>query len=296
MTYPQVQTSRVLVNSLPKSGTHLLSNTMELLGYVDYFSSEGYDPQNPRFFTAREVKRALGAEGQAANEANPGEKFCIGPVAAYPVAVETLQQWLAAVPYQRYVLGHIPWSAGLGELLASQDYYHIFIIRDPRAVFVSRLRYILDPGAARDLYDDRKHFLEDALTAMTPADRIEFLLQGGQAEGAGVPIRSYADAYRSALAWNQDDRCLLIRFEDLVGSRGGGSDEAQRQTIEQIAAHMGLEDNADLTAKLDKIYDPTARTFKSGKIDGWKKILDPESLERLTAYCQPLCEEAGYTL
>ncbi|MGA1603055.1 MAG: sulfotransferase domain-containing protein [Prochlorothrix sp.] len=296
MTYPQVQTSRILVNSLPKSGTHLLSKTMELLGYKDYFSHTGYDPQNPRFFTAREVKRALGEEGQAANEADRGEKFCIGPVAAYPLAVDTFQTWLAAVPYQRYVLGHIPWAEGLGDVLARQDYHHFFIIRDPRAVFVSRLRYILDPGAARDLYADRKHFLEEDLKAMAPVDRIEFLLEGGQAQDAGVTIRSYADAYRSALAWAQDYRCLLIRFEDLVGRQGGGSDEAQRHTIERIADHIGLDGDEDLSATLDKIYDPTARTFKSGKIDGWKKVLDPESLARLNAYCQPLCEEAGYAL
>lgn len=294
MTYPVVETSRVLVNSLPKSGTHLLSNTMELFGYQDYFSSDGYHHENPRFFTAREVKRALGPDGETANVAAEGQKFCIGPVAAYPLAVATLRQWLTVVPLQRYVLGHIPWSAGLGELLAETHYHHIFIIRDPRAVFVSRLRYILDPGAARDLYDDRKHFLENDVTDLSPADRVEFLLQGGDAQQAGVAIRSYGDAYRSALAWTQDPRCLVVRFEDLVGEQGGGSTEAQRQTTERIAAHLGLPLDGELAAKLDRIYDPTARTFKSGKIDGWKTVLEGESLERLLAYCAPLCEEAGY--
>jgi hypothetical protein len=96
------------------------------------------------------------------------------------------------------------------------------------------------------------------------------------------------------IAWQNEPNCLFVRFEDLIGEKGGGSDERQTDTIKRIASYLGIPCDRNIDGKIKAIYDPSARTFRSGKIDGWKTSLDGESIELLNKYCQPLCQEAGY--
>jgi len=93
------------------------------------------------------------------------------------------------------------------------------------------------------------------------------------------------------LSWRDDPRCLFLRFEDLVGPNGGGSDELQQQAIKSIENHLGYTLGSE---QCKEIYSTTARTFRKGSIDGWKESLDETALARLNTYCKPLCEAAGY--
>ena len=118
-----------------------------------------------------------------------------------------------------------------------------------------------------------RHFLEDDFKLMSPLERLNFILAGGYATQAGVEIKSFADVYRSMIAWQNEPNCLFVRFEDLIGAKGGGSDEKQRDTIKRIASYLGIPcAHRNIDDKIKAIYDPSARTFRSGKIDGWKSI------------------------
>ena len=53
-------TYRVLINSLPKSGTHLLAKAIEILGYQEHFDHENHDSSPiPWFLNYREVRKKL---------------------------------------------------------------------------------------------------------------------------------------------------------------------------------------------------------------------------------------------
>ncbi len=68
----------------------------------------------------------------------------------------------------------------------------------------------------------KKHYLERDFRLMDQNQRLEIILEGGYAPEAGVEIKSFAEVYRSMLAWRNDSDSLVIHFEDLVGQKGGG--------------------------------------------------------------------------
>lgn len=290
MIYTQVQTGRVLINSLPKSGTHLLAKAIEILGYKEHFEMSN-SSDTPIFLNYKNVKKKLKDQTSIENTGDSSEKISVGALTPCYVQTSTLRYWLDIIPQNRYILGHIPWTPVLRPILRDLNYHHLFIIRDPRAVVVSLIPFILDTGKMPG-----SHFLEEDFNLMSLTERFNFVLEGGYAPKAGVEIKSFAEVYCSMLAWHNDPSCLFVRFEDLVGEQGGGNFEKQKDAIKSIALHLGIPFEGYIDSKLQEIYDPSARTFRIGKIDGWKSSMDAESLERLNEYCKPLCQEAGYEI
>jgi hypothetical protein len=192
------------------------------------------------------------------------------------------------MPLGRHILGHITYTPHLSPILTELNFRHVAIIRDPRAVVVSLLSFILDTRGM-----PKPHFLEADFKLMSSQEQLALILNGGYAKEAGVPILNFAEVYRAMLAWQHDPDCLLVRFEDLIGSQGGGSDEKQQYVMAQIARHLDCPFNEG-SSPMPTVYSSTARTFRQGKIDGWKDSLDTASVADLMTYCEPLCHEAGY--
>ena len=276
-------TNRVLVNTLPKSGTHLLSKAVELLGYREHFDNPDTVNQSPMFLNYREAKNALAGYTFSEQEAQPS--IPIGTLVPFYVPASIVRQWLAFILPGRYMLGHITWTANLGPILAELGFRHIAIIRDPRAVVASLLAFILDTRGM-----PKPHFLEADFKIRSSRQQLDLILNGGYADQAGLQIQSFAEIYRAMLAWQQDPDCLLVRFEDLIGSQGGGSDEKQQLVIAKIADHL----HQPLITPMPTVYSTSARTFRQGKVDGWKEGLEQDVVEYLSCYCEPLCTEAGY--
>ncbi len=295
-----VDRGRVLINSLPKSGTHLLVKSIEIFGYEEHFKSDGsFDPitknlnlNRPLLLNYGLAKKALAKEQSIVNPIEYAtEKIGIGALTPCYVEPSILRSWLDTIQQGQYIVGHINWTPTLSNILADLHYHHVFIIRDPRAVIASMIPFVLETGSK-----SIRHFLEADFKPLSPLERLNFLLEGGYAPQADVKIENFATVYRSMLAWQNEPGCLFIRFEDLVGAKGGGSEEKQRDVIKNISAYLGISFDEEIDAKTKEIYDPSTRTFRTGKIDGWKSAMDAASIERLNEYCQPLCEDAGYQL
>ncbi|MCH2049458.1 MAG: sulfotransferase domain-containing protein [Trichodesmium sp. ALOHA_ZT_67] len=286
-------TDKVLINSLPKSGTHLLAKAIEIFGYEEHFSTssklEGSEFKTPIFLNRREVIKGLKKENITPNTEEISTKISIGALTNLYVETSILKHWLDAIKPGKYILGHIPKTPLLNPLLGEINYHHIFIIRDPRAVVASSIPFFLDTGKM-----PANHFLEADIKSMSSTERVNFILAGGFAKNAGVEIKSFAEVYRSMLAWRNEPGCLFLRFEDLVGEAGGGSYEKQQEVVKKIALHLGVSFDDHISSKLKEIYNSNSRTFRTGKIGGWKNSLDQEIIEGLIEYCQPLFEEAGY--
>jgi hypothetical protein len=285
---------RILINSLPKSGTHLLAKAIEILGYEEHFSDrpnlqDDSEFETPIFLNRREVIKALKKEKSAPNKEKSSAQICIGALTDLDVETSVLKRWLQAIKPGKYLLGHIPATPLLNPLLAEINYHHVFIIRDPRAVVASSIPFFLDTGKMPG-----RHFLEEDFKSLSASDRLNFILEGGYAKNAGVEIKSFAEVYRSMLAWRHEPGCLFLHFEDLVGEAGGGSSEKQKEVMKKIALSLGISFDDKIEAKLKEIYNPDSRTFRTGKVDGWKNSLEPEIIDGLIEYCQPLCQEAGY--
>ncbi|MFK5970139.1 MAG: hypothetical protein QM487_08500 [Candidatus Marithrix sp.] len=265
---------RVLVNSLPKGGPHLLMSTVEILGYEKYLPKTDKIPES---LSNKNVKNAL-----QNNKHIDKPEVTITPFAPLYVDKTTIRFWLDSVPDGQYISGHIPWTSALANVIADLDYRQILIIRDPRALIAA---IIFDPSVT-------PRFLTNDFEAMSLSQRLTFMLNGGYAPKAKVTIKSFAEIYRSILAWQNDSNCLLIRFENLVDAPNGG--QIEQQVVKNIASYLNL-DNIP-TTRLTEIADPNAKTFKIDQIDKWKSIIESVSLERIMEYCEPLCQEAGYQI
>ncbi len=275
---------RILINSVPKSGTHLLAQAVAMCGYREHFELD--TTATPRFLNYREVREALEAEGAS----EPGESTVdVGALGSWPVPLPCLRRWLAAMPEGGYLLGHVPWNPLLPELLTGLGYRSLFIMRDPRAVVVSLLAFILNPGTM-----PQRHFLEADLRSLPEAHRLDFLLEGGPAPQARMTIPPFVEWCRAMTGWHEAQACPCLRYENLVGEAGGGTAEAQRQALEQLAGHLGLQpDQIPLTCG-PEIYNPASRTFRTGNIHGWRQQLDATQRKRLETACADLCGEMGY--
>lgn len=283
---------KILINSLPKSGTHLLAKAIEIFGYEEHFSDRPNLEDDAEFLTPtllnrREILKALKKENLTPNS---DAGISIGALSNLFVEPSSLQRWLDAMKPGKYILGHIPYNELLNPVLEAIGFHHVFIIRDPRAVVASSIPFFLDTGKM-----PARHFLEEDIKALSASDRVKFVLEGGYAKRAGVTIKGFAEIYRSMLAWRDRPDLLFLHFEDLVGEGGGGSHEKQMQAIERIALHLGVPFDDGIAAKVQEIYNPNSRTFRKGKIDSWKTSLDAELVQRLITYCEPLCLEAGYS-
>lgn len=92
---------------------------------------------------------------------------------------------------------------------------------------------------------------------------LRFLLAG---DAETLPLDQLLTPYAG---WLTAEGALSIRFEDLVGPRGGGSVERQTLALTTLAHHIGWRGAASrLLSAIDRTFNPAAGTFRRGRIDG----------------------------
>jgi hypothetical protein len=184
----------------------------------------------------------------------------------------------------------MPRTTALDEVIAARGIRPVFMLRDPRDVCVSFMRYVLrEPGHA-------KH----ALYASLPDDdaRLMATIRGRPAgpDAALEPMVASIDTvFRRRLTWLEHPGTLVVRFEALVGPEGGGTAAAQSEALRGLAGHLGLTiDDAALVAIADRVFWSGARTFRRGAIGGWRSELNAEHVAAFKAVAGQLLIELEY--
>src|SRR5262249_2860627 len=101
--------------------------------------------------------------------------------------------------------------------------------------------------------------------------RIELAILG-DAE-AQPPAPSLESLLAGFSGW-LDSGALVVRFEDLIGDRGGADPAAQARTLDEIYAHLGLEQPRGGAA--ERLFSAASPTFRSGQVGEWRGAFDPE--------------------
>ncbi len=229
---------RIFVNSIPKAGTHLLTAELERFPEL----------QNSRLHL--EIAR-IKVPGQRTPEGHP--------VIDHAKVARAVSQ----VRKGQFFSAHVFWTQELEDLVTANGSKMVFMVRDPRDVLLSRLHYVLRL---------RRHWLHSYLTTQfdNAADRLRVLINGN-AEPLVLSLRTTLEGYRP---WLQRPNVLTVRFEDLVGARGGGSAEAKLAALEAIAGHCGLAP-AHLQELAASSSGATA-TLRKGRIGGWREEMPAE--------------------
>ena len=167
---------------------------------------------------------------------------------------------------------HLPWSERLLEILTSNGIRILFMIRDLRDVFVSSIYYIVNKAP--------DHLLHQYLSSLKSDDERLLVSIRGVPEHCypgGVRPKVWDNYVESVLPWLDEPMCLTIRFEDLVGSKGSGSDEKQLETVASIVRHLGIELSEKAIEEIAaKSFCTHTRTFRKGQIGDWRNSFTEE--------------------
>lgn len=269
---------KTFVNSLPKSGTNLVQKCLKLASV----------PYSGQSVAASSCFGRHGLIKKVFRQPRVGE---VPVVVGLEIPVAVSPQWLQHYLHraQGYVSGHAAYSAHYHSILQSEGYKIIQVVRHPCAVVASWANYIAEPG----YYWKNIH---RTLVKLSYEERAKFLLQGAW---DGV---FYYKGLREVLAqidgWLTATGVLVVRYEDLVGSRGGGDDVLQRTTVHKILAHIEYDaDESIIDLIADNLYGGT-HTFRKGIVDSWKASMSDELLEMVATELEGslMMQKLGYAL
>jgi hypothetical protein len=249
---------RIFVNSIPKAGTHLLTAELAKFGGL----------QNSYLHIENQAVRAR-------------------PVARqdhFELDENLFESYVRQIRGSQYFSSHLHWSPELEEILQNKGVKSIFVVRDPRAILVSRFHYIMNL---------KRHFLHDFLIPYKAEPEVAYriLIEGHDGDPFIWPLDKLLSGYAD---WDQSSSTQIIRFEDLVGPSGGGLVEKKRHTIQMIASHIGLAavDAADIAQSATTV----TATLRKGQIDAWQDEMPVAVAKALERACGEQISRLGYQM
>jgi len=158
------------------------------------------------------------------------------------------------------VLAHLPFDPAYPELLRSEGIETLFVVRDPRDIAVSLAHFIGGRG------DHPLHFAYSARPDLR--SRIELAILGDPV--ARPPAPSLESILSEFSGWLESG-ALVVRFEELIGPRGGGDAGEQDRILQRIYERLGLRPPAGLA---ERIFSSESPTFRKGAIGQWRELFD----------------------
>ena len=208
----------------------------------------------------------------------------------YQVGIDTPVEISRGVIHRRlrrgrpntFFTAHVGYSTALLDAILSHNIAPIVVYRDPRAVLVSFVHYVAKL---------KEHVLHSEFKTL-PLDRqFEYVLEGHQFKKAYLePLRTRCLALDG---WMASDRVLKIRFEDLVGEKGGGSDEAQKNVLNRLCSWLDIP-SPKAAGVAEELFGPGRHTFRKGQIASWKDELPESNIKLVNEKLGDILELWGY--
>lgn len=264
---------KAFVNSLPKSGTNLLAKCLLLFGYKEraHLSAGSVLDKKPRSLMRRILWRPA------------SKNYLIGINSPIEVRRSPIDSILRKVKEGEFLTAHVGYRSDLLESVLELGFTPIQVIRDPRAVLASFVPYVLKDGG---------HFLHNTFKRLPHFERFEVVLDGISVNGTALaPLRTCCLALDP---WVNSEKVICIKFEEIVGAQGGGSDRKRVQVLEQLASRLGLPKD-HIPQVSDNLYGPGRHTFRKGKIDSWRDEILVELLEPIAQELGEILDRWGYS-
>lgn len=199
---------------------------------------------------------------------------CVVPWWTYHIeeTIPGIFDQLHTVKNGQVVTAHLPWSKSLVEILVSKGFGILFIIRDLRDKAVSDVHYVVHKST-----DHQLHRYFSSLNS--DEERLMAYIRGvpEHCYPGGIRPKFWENHTKSMLPWLDEPNCMTIRFEDLIGSSGGGSDKKQIETVDAIVKHIGIElSQEEIQQIAAKSFFTGSRTFRKGQIGDWRNHFTEE--------------------
>ncbi len=266
---------KVFVNSLPKSGTHLIAKCLILFGYKERCHIGLGSVQGGNWRSR--LRRPLWIK-------NTGDSYSIGINCPVNVRRWPVDLKLRSLNNNQLITAHVGYNDKLLNSVVQCGIRPMQVIRDPRAVIASFVPYVLN---------QKKHFAHHAFMEMRPEQQFEAALMG--AEFGDIALQPMKDCCLALSSWLEHKRTIVVQFEKLVGSRGGGSDSEMVSTLEHFCAELSLPKNKMVTV-IEQLYGPGRHTFRKGRIDSWRSELPRDIIARANIELGDILDMWGYPL
>lgn len=272
-----------LINSLPKSGTHLLKKVVGFfpgMHPVDFHLG----PEQFNLTTHTGVDAWLGEGSPTMIPLGVG-----GPrLAPRDEVYRALKQY---VQPGSYATAHVPFSTGLALVLKELKITMVTIIRDPRDVAVSHAAYVSGFPVDHPMAGAPLHVYYRSLS---DGERLMTSIVGVCKAPDGPILLNLRDRLESVRRWGSQPFNYTATFERLVGPQGGGSREGQVQEIRAISRHLGIGySDREIEAVADRLFGGTA-TFRKGVIGEWKTHFTEEHKQVCKKLIGRLLIDLGY--
>jgi hypothetical protein len=270
---------KLLVNSLPKSGTNLLQRVVEIIGYK--YSKKSISSANilSDFYFFRSLFRGSLFDKR---------QVIVGLDVKVSISQRWIEKRLRSIKKGEYISGHLNFSEYIFYLLYKHNFKIIHIIRDPRDVLLSHIFYAKK---------EKKHLFHNIYKSLSIDEAINITLQGGFYNG--LYMNSFKKILEDTYGWIRESQkksnILIVKFEDLVGEKGGGSKMKQLNTINDISKFLKINCDINVDKLSNNLYG-RSHTFRSGKVSSWKKELNKEQVKKIEKEVGNYIELFGYEL
>jgi len=273
---------RIVANSLPKSGTHLLIRFLELLGYVENHPGLGGGMIKP---SHRNPIRAYFTNKKRCINGDKEECFSIDlDDLNNKIKKSYLDKYINSIDNNHFIMGHLPYSKELDDYLNNNGMKFFYIIRDPRAVLLSYYNH-----QHKDPTYPFHYYFKDK----TIKESYKDVLNGMKINN--VVLSPLKDRVKNSQCWLHSRNAFGIKFEELIGPKGGGDLTIQLKTISNALEFLGLNKTSSEIAEIaDKVFYPKSETFHKGQIDSWKEEFDDEMLHYINYEIGELLIELNY--
>lgn len=278
------QKYKVLINTIPHCGTHLVSSILDTIGY---------SPATYRKFGI--IKKKVDLNWRLSEKIlnlSP-EKYTdsiqVSVGSPKLVRFNIVKKTLNQVENGKYALSHVPFNEELSNYLISNNWKGIFIIRDPRDMISSMLRHI----------ENRSHHPFHFYLfkkKKSNSERIEEIVKGfiNEKNRKFVGINRM---YTSMLKWKKSLNFVFLKYEELVGSKGDGDAVNQKNSIKKILNKLNFTKNTIDNNLLNYIGNESygkSGTFRKGKIGSWKDKFNEKDVIIFKKYANELLISLGY--
>jgi sulfotransferase 6B1 len=244
----------VFGNAKPKSGSHLLLQVLQGLTQI-----------MPLAYVRAEPIRSITKDGRRRS------------------AQEILDD-LGRIPRGVVGWGYLdPTAENVGSL-CRPDRVNYFLYRDPRDLLVSQVFF------ATDMYEDHgMHAYYNALPDF--ASRLNAAIAG--VEQDGLKMVSVRQRYEGVLQWLKTRHVLCLRFEDFI-NRPDEAFDLMLDEVEKTGYRIPTPRPEARRILRESIQPRKSRTFRSGKVGGWREHFSPEHKRLFLSVAGDLLVRLGY--
>lgn len=245
----------VLVNSFPKSGTHLLDQI--LLAVDDRKDYGTFISSMTSSFTFKKLSQ------------------------------RQTNRTIDKIAPRELLRAHLFYSPETSQRLSQKRVAHFFIYRDLRDVVVSDAHYLRNINRWHKLHQVFKScndMREAILLAIRGLDHNS---------NTGLDYPNIGERFSRYMGWLSDDRACCVRFEDLISDRKVQHIRAIAQQFASVSGESIDIENMTKRA-LDRVQPKKSHTFRSGKSGGWSDAFDDAMKAEFKEVAGELLIKLGY--